>query len=203
MTTLIAARQAIVDTIATSVPAFKAVGAHPSVMTAANVARCAKSTPSCWVTCLGWPRTALVAGGRKVFPMALWAAYILTKDVAAVVGPPAVSMIPRGDQALILANELTNIVPLGGTIIGPRWGTQDFGPAENVAAGNLHHEAIDKAGLALWSVTWRQPVELDPIVAGGALEDFNEYRAYWTLNPYQHPDPDVVDAEDIDTNLQS
>lgn len=103
----------------------------------------------------GSPRTPLRSAWRcwarappRIAPGPEWrhalrmAAFVLTSGVGR-----------DGDAAAICQRILT-------IVSGSRWDEPDLGPANAARADNLYSEGARGQGIALWAVSWEQPVQL-------------------------------------------
>ncbi|WP_279477028.1 hypothetical protein [Aeromonas veronii] len=74
----------------------------------------------------------------------------------------------RDQRAEVIAGRLATALMLTG-----RWrGTGAYKAPESVRMDNLYTAGIDKHGLAIWSVTWRQDWPLDNPIDPATLDDF-------------------------------
>ena len=80
--------------------------------------------------------------------------------------------LPRGTAARNLVDALELQIfqgvdrtdeKTGETRCSNRWGLDGVGPVEQVRSQNLYSGMIDKHGVALWAVSWRQSVRLRPL----------------------------------------
>lgn len=74
----------------------------------------------------------------------------------------------KDQRAEVIACRLAKALMLKGGWVG----TGASSVPEAVRADNLYTTAIDKLGLAIWSVTWRQDWPLDDPIDESALDDF-------------------------------
>lgn len=127
---------------------------------AAEIERVSFSCPAIFVTCLGWAkaREAQYLSGRRV-RLNHMAAFVVVKD--------AQSREVRLAKCMALADQVGLLLEA--------WKPADavtmaLAPlADEPDAENLYGQALDKHGLALWMLRWKQ--EGKPLVAPGALFD--------------------------------
>lgn len=98
--------------------------------------------PAVLVSMLGLRQTEILSGGVQIFAMEM-VAYVVTKDAMG---------LPRDIAAANICQGLLAMVP------DKRWGEDDLGGAEKVAARSLVTRAVKKMTMSLWVVTWTQPI---------------------------------------------
>ncbi|MCJ8285105.1 hypothetical protein [Halomonas sp.] len=152
-----AVRQAIVTTIAQALGSHVTVEAHGGRFDRAELARYSKRAPAVLVAAMGMPR---VEDRPRARPMVQFAAFVMCRDA------PGAS---RDTQALTLAEALVRLVP------GNVWGQDNVQRPEQLSAENLYSGEIDRLGIAMWAVSWRQIVNLSTQRDIGDLADFAIY----------------------------
>lgn len=138
----------------------------------------ATRTPAVFVACLGM--SGVEEKGSEISADVAWAAFVVTGDKPGK---------PRDESALALAHALVTHIP------GNRWGLDESEsrPAQ-IRADNLYSADLDKHGVAMWAIGWRQRMVID---AGSvALDDF--LAAYVTTAPAGAEDG----APALETNVQ-
>lgn len=125
-------------------PDLKECSVHDGRFTADEVRRWAIRTPAVRLACLGLASVG-DSGDERSEPVLQLAAMVVTRDGAGM---------PRGKSARNLVDCLVSRVPR------ERWGLTGVGPAGNLRADNLYSGKIDKFGVALWAVLWRQTLRL-------------------------------------------
>lgn len=150
---LVSLRAAIEDRLQAAIPQAHA-STHRGPFTLADVKRIATRSPALVVACLGMPR----ASREGVFTVceAAWGVFVITTDKAG---------IKRDDLSMTLAESVTALVST------ERWGGHAMKAASDISSANLYSVALDKEGVALWSVRWRQAVEIS-MGAHAELHDF-------------------------------
>jgi hypothetical protein len=173
-------RAAIVAKIETALKAplgLATVAPHRGRITGPELARLGARAPAVLVGCLGWGALRDMAGETEA--NLEWVAFVVTKDAPGV---------DRGTSALVIANAI------GGLVMGNTWGLDGQDPT-NVSARNLYAGDVDKQGLALWLVSWRQWMtialdgEFDPDNIAATLGDLTTIHA-------EHYDPGGIAAGD-------
>lgn len=115
-----------------------------------EVKRWAVRSPALLVACTGVSRTE-TPGERWTDADLQLGIFVLTGDKPA---------LPRGRAALALVDWLLLYVPRA------RWGVAPLGEAVGLQAANHFDADLDKLGVALWAVTWRQELRLEAAADG-------------------------------------
>lgn len=178
---LLACRNAIRDTLDTEI-ADVTVTEHGGSINEQEVRRVAVHAPALIVGCLGVPKVTL--SGHMIQAEAAWAIFVLTKN--------AVDKGARDAAALVLVVAVLARVPQ------QLWSGTASGQARDLAATNLHSTSLEKLGVTLWAIRWRQAVDLDVVTAAAELVAFQ--RAHGTWTPAE--DADVVDTPSTETNTE-
>lgn len=174
-------RTAIIDTLKNDA-ALKSLSVdvrpHRGDFTYENLKGIAARPMTCLVSFLGVKEADLQAG--EVRCRCQFGAFVVTTDRPKV---------PRDSAALVIVTRLLMAVP------GNLWGL-DISAPENVAADNLYPAGDDQA-LALWAVTWEQPVAFDvtDLNDDSILDDFLRFHADWDLGP--EPDGQYEASDDV------
>lgn len=159
---LSALRAAVVADLAAAVPELRTCAAHGGRFGLPDLKRVAARAPAVLVACLGV--VDAVAGHGDTVVMARWAAFVLVTD-----RPGAA----RDEGALLLVAEVLR------RLAGNRFGDAAENIPRELRAENLYSGPLDQQGVALWGVTWRQPVSL--AADTGALADFLRFYADYDL----------------------
>lgn len=168
------ARQAIVAAIQAELGPDVTVEAHGGRFDRAELARYSKRAPAVLVAALGFPR---VAERPRARPSVQFAAFVVCRDA------PGAS---RDTQALTLAEALVRLIP------GNRWSLDDLEAPEPPSAQNLYNGDIDRLGIAMWAVSWRQVVALTP------LRDIADLADFATFHGTHH----IGDGPDTESHLE-
>lgn len=168
MSAFVECRQAIADGLQA---AFKARGLEVqtrphggSITKDEIVGRLAVKPPALFVGAMG--ASAVRVQGPKATLMVSWAAFLIANN----------SIKENRDTAI-----LTMAAIALASISHERWGGLGTTKAEDVTATNLYSVPLDKAGLSLWGVRWRQGLELDTTVSADELDLFRYLDG--TVNP--------------------
>ena len=140
--------EAIAGDLRTRLPALKTCEVHDGRWDAEEVKRWVVATPAVLVAWLGTAK-AETPGVRWADCDQQLAAFVVTRDAP---------RLGRGEAARALVDWLLLHVPRA------RWGFTSgagIGPAEDLRAANLYSRAIDKTGVAMWMVSWRQMLRLE------------------------------------------
>lgn len=132
--------EAVCARIRAWLPACKEVQPHDGRFAVEELQRWAARVPAVRVASLGVAAVRAVGDGRVELDLQLWA-FAAAKD------QPGRS---RGAAARAMADRLLVGLP------GERWGLAGVGEARQARAENLYAPGLDKLGLALWAVAWRQ-----------------------------------------------
>lgn len=152
------ARDAIVQGIKTALPELRTCEPHGGRFAAGELARWSRKAPGVLVAAL---RIPAVRQDKSQLTEVQWGAFIVTKD-----SPQA----SRDQVALDYAEALVRVIR------NQRWGLSGAQAPQNLSADNLFAAEIDRQGIALWAVTWRQAIALtlnDP----ATLADWTLYNA--------------------------
>lgn len=153
------ARQAIVTAVKAHLGGHVTVEAHGGRFDRLELARYSKRAPAVLIAAMSMPRVEERPRSR---PQVQFAAFVVCRDA-----PSA----PRDAQALTLAEALVRLVPRN------QWGREDAESPANISAENLYSGEIDKLGIAMWAVSWRQTIALKPLRDISELGDFAIYSA--------------------------
>lgn len=175
---LLTLRQAIVDDLKANVPNLKTCEGHGGRFDATELKRVAMRAPAVFVACLGL--ADVEEGHDGVAGTLTWGAFVVTRDT------PGSS---RDQAALAVLQAILVRLP------GNRWGLdQAEGRPERVSAQNLYSATVDRLGVALWAVSWRQRMviggELDPAM----LDVFATFDARYDLDTSQDGEPVAEDT---------
>lgn len=137
-------RQAIINKITTEIPSLQSIDAHPGLFDLAELKRITTLYPAVRVSLLGSNSISEIENGENqvVFQMA---ATIATDDQA----PKT-----KDEVSLEILEALMALIP------GQRWGVTGVSEAQNVNASNLYDAEVDLHGVAMWTVTWDQPIRV-------------------------------------------
>lgn len=140
---------AIQNDIRVHLPRLSSCAVHDGRWDLAEVKRWSNRTPTALIAWLGTTRTDTPGVAWTDCEQQL-AVTIMTRDQG---------NLPRGVAARNLVDSLLLYIPRA------RWGLGGVGQATDLRAQNLYSGQIDKHGVAMWTVMWRQMLRLE------ALED--------------------------------
>ncbi|MAK91782.1 MAG: hypothetical protein CMI13_11170 [Oleibacter sp.] len=153
-------RSSIVTTIKNALPQLKTCSAHAGRFNLQELTRISHNSPAVFVACLGFTGTS---GVGETSSTAAWAAYIVTAERSAA---------DRDTTALKIASALATFMD------GQTWDDDNVvEEPQNVSGQNLYSAALDKSGVALWAVTWRQAITVGTSTDIDELNDFLRYSA--------------------------
>ena len=148
---------AICADLAKLFPSLRVCDPHDGRFDLAELRRIATRTPALYVSCLGTARVE-DPGTEQTEAAKQLAVYVVTANAPAKEGRPKLS---RGEAARNLVDALEVHIPRA------RWGLKGIGGAEQLRSDNLYSGAIDKTGIALWAVRWRQTLRLGESIFSG------------------------------------
>lgn len=133
------------------------------------------AAPCILVGCIDVPNETRQSGQTRA--MLQFGAFVVTRGDA---------QHARDEQALGIAGGLLAFIP------GRRFGITDAGPAEGVKGRNMYSGKVDNTGVALWAITWQQPLDLD-IFDAASLVPFESIYIDYDIAPADGN----IDAQDI------
>lgn len=143
-------RHMILSAIRAALPELQEVAGHPGRFDLGELKRIAMRAPAVRLAIIGAPAIAERSDERLQMDVSL-AAFVITRDAP---------RLPRDEAALNIVEAIVRLVSLN------QWGRQqqdvDFGlllPRE-MRAENLYSGEVDRRGVALWAVSWRQQIIL-------------------------------------------
>ncbi|WP_429885377.1 hypothetical protein [Geoalkalibacter halelectricus] len=145
MTTPTQLQRAAVAHLKIALPGLRTCEVYAGEFAGGELSRASLAAPAVLVACLGATRGEQDGNEQYDF-LCRYSAYCLTRHAG--------GREPRG----VLAQELAEGVLA--QVEGARFGESGCGVARVVRLDNLYSEAFDKAGVALWAVTWEQRVTL-------------------------------------------
>ncbi len=183
--TLVAFRDAIVETLASQLPRGVTVQAHDGSFGAKGSQLSTVGDVAIFVTALG------VTDVEDMMPpeMAVnFAAHVFVRRVKDATQT-------RGDAAMALADCLVGIVSQ------ERWGL-DTRVATAIRADNLYSPDLMQQGFTLWIVSWRQSIRhADVLTSEEALDNMRRLLVTYNLVPRSDDAPLVQDQIDLEAPL--
>ncbi|MDH5185173.1 MAG: DUF1834 family protein [Gammaproteobacteria bacterium] len=173
--TLLELRAAIVANIKAAFPTLKTCDGHAGRFDLTELKRISTRAPAVYVACLA---IGSAEENGDISAEISWAAYVITRDEPTV---------KRDESALAIVHALIAHIP------GNRWELDD---AETrpvaIRAQNLYSASIDKQGIAMWAITWRQQMNLGGAVNLAELNAFVTVHADHSLAP-GNDEPAAID----------
>ena len=142
--------EAIAAGVREALPDLKTCAPHDGRFQAAELRRWAVGAPAVLIAWMGTTQTE-TPGVRWTDCEQQLAAFVVTRDRPG---------LPRGKAARDIVSALLLLIPRA------RWGSTDIAATERLEARNLFSGAVDKNGVALWVVTWRQTLRLEAAADG-------------------------------------
>ena len=173
--------EAIVADVRAQLPKLRSCEVHDGRWDAAEVRRWTIRAPAVLVAWLGTPRTE-IPGERWTDCEQQLAAFVVTRD-SVIRG----AKLTRGEAARSIVDWLLLYIPRA------RWGLARIGPATDLRAQNLYSGAVDKKGVAMWSVMWRQILRLETAADGTCPPLPEEIYSSAEEDPHEiiHPEEEI------------
>ncbi len=146
MARLMEVADAAAERIRAWLPGLKQCRVHAGVFSRSELERLSTATPAIYLSVIGTHGNTAVGDGRRNVE-AEFAASILTRDV----GERSAEEVAEEIGAALLAR-----VP------AEQWGQTGLGGATEVRLRNEFSTVLAELGVALWILTWRQPIRLAP-----------------------------------------
>jgi len=143
----------IAGLIHAEMPDLREAAAHPGRFDLDELRAFMARAPAVRVAALGIDQ-GTEAGGPVLWREIDLAAFVVTRPAP---------QLAAADAALAIVQRLLEFVP------GRRWAETCLGQARAVAARNLYSGGARDSGVALWAVTWSQPVQLETPAPGEPL----------------------------------
>lgn len=134
-------QQAVVDQLKAALPGLRSCDLYAGEFAGGELSRASLAAPAVLVACLGATRGSDHGSGEYDF-LCRYSAYCLTRHAG--------GREQRGVLALALAEAVLS------QIEGARFGLAGVSAAKVTRLDNLYGAEFDKAGVALWAVTWEQ-----------------------------------------------
>lgn len=157
-------RDAVVAELKAKLTGLRKVDSHGGRIDLAELRRFAAAAPAVFVAVLGVADAERTSTGE----------FVLTASVAAFLVTIDKPGQPRDAAGLTLATAILQVVP------GNDWGLEEVGLPESIRAENLYTSAMDKAGVTLWGVTWRQKFYAGALTPA-VLDDLKTFHADWDV----------------------
>lgn len=141
---------AVCSEILAALPALKTCDVHNGEVDVEEIRRWSRAAPAVLVAVLDARRIA-APGERWTDVEQHLAAYILTRDAP---------RLPRGEAARNIVDQLLLVLPRA------RWGAAGpgIGEARGIQARNFYSGKVDRMGIALIEMRWRQTLRLEAAV---------------------------------------
>lgn len=150
--------EAVVARLRDNLPNVRSVEIHGGTFDLEEVRRISATAPSVWLAAAGVGKSRRNSAGQIELPVN-FAAVIVTKDTA----QQGVGRVRRDQAAEALATACMMLIDRS------RFGLSGVGAPEDLRATNEFSGEVDKAGVALWQVTWTQAIgfgeDFEPAVA--------------------------------------
>jgi hypothetical protein len=159
---LVALRSAIVASIESEISTFQTVQAHGGRFDLTELRRVAVQSPAALIAVMGGPLTR--EGSQAVGNVQI-ICFVLT-------GGDSVTL--RDAAALALVESVSSLVAQN------KWAYADAKAPTDMVLTNHFLGALDREGIALWSVKWSQRADL-AIYDSSALDDFHHANVKWDL----------------------
>lgn len=157
-------RDAVEAALKAGMPAGTNVDSHPGSLDEAELRRIAAKAPAAYVAALGILSAEKDNNGRVEVDASM-AVFLVTRAAAGAAKDAAMLVLSTAALILIADND---------------WGLAETQNPRDVRAQNLYTGTIDKQGVALWGITWRQQVTVDQL-DDSLLADLKTVHAEWDV----------------------
>ena len=170
-------RQAVVATLDAATPKQVTCAAHGGRFDLNELKRVSAKAPALFVAVLGFGDLKESHGEYEA--VVSWAAFVVTRDAPRV---------HRDKAAVALVDALALIVP------DNTWGTDAcLNTPQNVRGDNLFNSTVDKAGVAMWAVSWRQSMRFAQAMTEEALASLDLFEIFDAKYPVADDAPVAED----------
>ncbi|NDV20922.1 hypothetical protein GO013_16040 [Pseudodesulfovibrio sp. JC047] len=170
-------RTGIVGSIDAVTPDSVTCDSHGGRFDEKELRRISAKAPAAFVAMLGF--SDLKASGGDYEAVVSWGIFVVAKD------------IPKVSRDLVA---LSVVDVLARHVAGNTWGMDDvLGVPVGVRADNLFAASIDKIGVAMWAVTWRQHMRIGQAMPDDVLATLDLFSTFDAKFPVG---ADVPTAED-------
>ncbi|AMK09648.1 phage protein Gp37 [Pseudodesulfovibrio indicus] len=161
-------RTAVADTLKTALPASVSVESHGGRFDQAELRRIMAKAPAVFVATLGFSDLKYDHGDFQA--TISWGAFVVTRDA------PKVS---RDQGASVLVNALAMTIPEN------TWSLDNecVNTPQAVRGDNLFSATVDKLGVAMWAITWRQTMLLGKALSDEDLAALDLFETLYTQFP--------------------
>ncbi|MDQ7091758.1 MAG: DUF1834 family protein [Methylococcales bacterium] len=159
----------VLDAIQTKVdealPALRRCEVHGGRFDLKELRRVATKTPAVFISLLAAPEIKIVATGERDITL-LIGVHIVTSDKP---------RLPRNVSVINILQALLLLIPIND------WGLKKIDPPESINAQNLYSGDVDKHGIAMWAISFKQTVRLgcDLYLEDGVIPT----EIYWSESP--------------------
>lgn len=174
---------AIASTLKAEVPDLADTYVHQGLLTAEDLKRYTRKSPSA-IVALGRTGGVELHGGSIVVVPLRWTVFLVTSDAP---------QKPRTTQTLVYLQQILKVI---GKTASHRWGVAGNHKPSRLSARNLYNGTLDKRGLSLWAVEWEQPLDLPDDL--GNLDAFETLVADWDLDRDGVDDDDAQDIVELE-----
>ncbi|MDE2667551.1 MAG: hypothetical protein OXI69_15530 [Acidobacteriota bacterium] len=154
--------EAVAAEIQAWLPELKTCEGHDGRFDLAELKRRALKTPAVLVSC-GGTTSVEERGDEGINSTRQWTAFVLTRDAPGLSRGEAARNLVDALEFLILLGAIRTEEKTGVQRQSNRWGLRGVGQPEQLRSQNLYSGTIDKKGVALWAVSWRQTLSLRPL----------------------------------------
>lgn len=142
---------------------------HGGPLTVTDIEQIAAQSPAAIVSCLGIPR--MFRQAATVSADAVFGVFCVVED----------SQKSSRDAGALLLVESVMV-----ELLNQRWNGEACGAPQDAVATNLYSTELDRCGVSLWAVRWRQQVDLDRN-AITSIDDFETFFATYAVGPTDTP----------------
>jgi hypothetical protein len=174
-------RNGVVETLDTATPKNVHCASHGGRFDLQELRRVSSKAPAIYVASLGFSNLKESSGSYEA--TVAWGAFIVAKDQRGA---------KRDQVALAIVDMLSLIVP------DNSWSLDEtLGAPERVQADNLFSALIDKAGVAMWAITWRQHMQLGQAMTENELAALDLFKTFDARFPIKDDAPEAEDRVNL------
>jgi phage gp37-like protein len=170
-------RTGVVNKLNTSTPKSVHCDSHGGRFDLNELKRVSSKAPAAYVATLGFSNLKELSGTYEA--TVAWGVFVVAKDQRGA---------KRDQVALSIVDMLSLILP------GNNWSLDEsLGTPERIQADNLFSALIDKAGVAMWAITWRQHMELGRAMTEDELATLDLFATFDARFPIADDAPETKD----------
>ncbi len=180
-------RTAVVDKIDELTPDAVHCDSHGGRFDLNELKRVSAKAPAVYVATLGFSNLKESSGTYEA--TVAWGAFIVAKDQP--------KKVKRDQVALSIVDMLSLIIP------GNNWDLEEtLGSPERIQSDNLFSALVDKAGVAMWAITWRQHMQLGQAMTEDELATLDLFKTFDAKFPIADKAPVAEDEVNLPQEVE-